>query len=104
MMSGITSSSAVSKTIYLRQLDQSLDRLSADAVRRNSARRLISKINEVTLYDDLYGLLGFEFVLDPRGNPGLLNREAFDLVVSVGVLEHIHAKDATDLFKAWRPY
>jgi SAM-dependent methyltransferase len=81
---------------YLSQLDQSLDRLSADAVRRDSARRLISKINEITSYDDLYEFLGFEFVLDPRGNPGLLNREAFDLVVSAGVLEHVHVQDAAD--------
>ncbi|MFZ4790764.1 MAG: methyltransferase domain-containing protein, partial [Candidatus Competibacteraceae bacterium] len=81
---------------YIEQLDNSLDKLDADNIQRTSAHKLISKIREVTGYDDLYKLLGFEYVLDHRGSLNLLEKESFDLVVSAGVLEHIYAKDASD--------
>lgn len=85
---------------YLRQLDQSLDMLDVESVRRTSAHRLISKINEITSYENLYEFLGFEYVLDPRGDPGLLETEPFDIVVSAGVLEHIHVKDAGNFVRS----
>jgi len=76
-----------------------LDKLDADDTQRTSAHRLISRIKETNEYQDLYKLLGFEYVLDHKGSlnlPNLLEKESFDLVVSAGVLEHISAKDASD--------
>jgi predicted SAM-dependent methyltransferase len=81
---------------YLKQLDNSLERLDVDNVQRSAARNLISKIREVNDYQDLYDLLGFEYILDPTGNLNRLEKESFDIVVSAGVLEHIYLKDASN--------
>lgn len=92
---------------YLRQLDELLDHTEADQAQQESARRLISKIQAATSYNDLYKLLQFEYVLDQRGKPGLLEKGSFDLVISAGVLEHIYAKDSNefvcDVEKLLRP-
>jgi len=61
-----------------------------------SAHNLISKIMEVQNYQDLYNLLGFEYVLDQRGRLDIFREGSFDLVMSAGVLEHVYAKDASD--------
>jgi len=79
---------------YVKQLDTSIDALNIDSEQRYSAHRTIAKIKEVTNYDELYRLLGFEYVLDPSGKLSQLEMGSFDLVVSAGVLEHIYAKDA----------
>jgi predicted SAM-dependent methyltransferase len=81
---------------YIEQLDASLDKLDANNTQRTAAHKLISKIREANDYQELYKLLGFEYVLDHKGSLNLLDKESFDLVVSAGVLEHIHAKDASD--------
>ncbi len=81
---------------YVEQLDNSLDKLDIDSEQRYFAHKTIAKIKEVADYDELYRLLGFEYVLDPVGKLSQLEKESFDLVVSAGVLEHIYAKDAPD--------
>ncbi len=81
---------------YIKQLDGSLDKLDADNTQRTFAHKLISKIREVNDYQDLYELLGFEYILDQRGSLNLLEKKSFDLVVSAGVLEHIYSKDVSD--------
>jgi predicted SAM-dependent methyltransferase len=81
---------------YLRQLDNSLDKLDADEAQRASAHKLISKIREVEDYQDLYNLLGFEYILDPTGSLNRFAKESFGVVVSAGVLEHIYAKDVSN--------
>lgn len=80
---------------YLGQLENMLDKLDADNAQRAYAYRLISQIKKARTYQELYKLLGFEYVIDPRGSLNLLEKESFDLVVSAGVLEHISAKDAS---------
>jgi Methyltransferase domain len=85
---------------YIEQLDASLDKLDINNAQRGSAHRTICKIREVANYDELYRLLGFEYVLDPSGKLGQLEKESFDLVVSAGVLEHIYANDAPDFIDA----
>jgi len=81
---------------YLEQLDHMLDLLDADNTQQTSAHKLIAQIKEAKDYQDLYKLLDFEYVLDPRGSLNLLKKESVDLVVSAGVLEHISAKGASD--------
>ncbi len=82
---------------YLTQLEHALDGLEVDADRRSRARILIAEIQRRSDYRDLYDLLGFQYVVDPDGVLGSLERESFDLVVSAGVLEHVYAKDANEL-------
>ena len=79
---------------YLVQLDNSLDKLEIDDTQRALAHKKISSIQGVADYEELYRLLGFEYVLDPDGKLGSVQKGSFDLVVSAGVLEHIYAKDA----------
>jgi hypothetical protein len=58
------------------------------------ARFLIRKIEKATSFDELYGILGFEYVLDPEGLMECLPRDTFRLAISAGVLEHIPAETA----------
>lgn len=81
---------------YLGQLENMLGKLDTDNAQRASAYRLISQIKKAREYQELYKLLGFEYIIDPKGSLSLLEKESFDLVVSAGVLEHIFAKDASD--------
>jgi len=78
---------------YLEQLNHSLDKLDVDNAQRAHARDLICKIREINEYQDLYNLLGFEYVIDPQGSLRALEKESFDIAVSAGVMEHIYAKD-----------
>ena len=85
---------------YIKQLDNSLDKIDADYIKRTTAHKLISKIKEIDDFKDLYKLLGFEYVLDHSGSLDRLERESFDLVVSAGVLEHIYAPDTPEFVDA----
>lgn len=58
------------------------------------ARSLIRKIEDADTFDDLYGILGFRYVLDPTGLMECLPRDTFCLAISAGVLEHIPAATA----------
>ena len=81
---------------YLEQLDRSLDRVDVDKNQRASAHELISQIREVNDCQDLYDLLGFQYVLDPNGNLNTFDRESYDVAVSAGVMEHIYAESAPE--------
>jgi hypothetical protein len=58
------------------------------------ARSLITEIEKVRTFDELYELLGFRYVLDPSGLMESLPREKFHVVISAGVMEHIPAATA----------
>jgi predicted SAM-dependent methyltransferase len=81
---------------YMEQLDNSLDKLDADDAQRTFARKVISRIKDIKNYQDLYNLLGFEYVLDHTGSLNAFEKESFDVALSAGVLEHIYAKDASN--------
>ena len=78
---------------YLGQLDCLIDQLDASQAQRTRARQLISKINAVHDYAELYALLSFEYVLDPSGDLAKFPPGSFDIAVSAGVLEHVYAED-----------
>lgn len=82
---------------YLTQLDTMLDKIDVNYTKRAFAHRLIAQIKELREYQDLYNLLGFKYVIDDKGSLNLLEKESFDFIVSAGVLEHISAKDASEL-------
>jgi hypothetical protein len=58
------------------------------------ARSLIRKIEGASTFDDLYGMLGFRYVVDRTGLMECLPRNAFRLAISAGVMEHIAAATA----------
>ncbi len=76
---------------YLRQLGTMLgevDGLSEEQIRR--ARTLVERIVTVESFEELYKLLGFEYVVDSTGSLERFANQSFQLVVSAGVLEHIN--------------
>jgi SAM-dependent methyltransferase len=79
---------------YLKQLDSSLEKLDIDAAQRVSAHKLISEICAVNNYEDLYRLIGFEYISDPSGSLDRFAGDSFDVAVSAGVMEHIYANQA----------
>jgi SAM-dependent methyltransferase len=79
---------------YMRQLGDSLDRIEVEYPARVRAQKLIMAILDIEQYDDLYKLLGFEYVLNPSGGLASFAGGSFDIAISAGVLEHIYAKDA----------
>jgi hypothetical protein len=58
------------------------------------ARSLIREIERVPTFDDLYEMLGFRYVVDRGGLMECLPRNAFRLVISAGVMEHIASATA----------
>jgi SAM-dependent methyltransferase len=84
---------------YLSQLDALLAEHMADHDRVTNARDLLAKILKVDTYDELYQLLGFEYVIDPEGVLSPFADESFDLVISRGVMEHIRSKDADEFVR-----
>jgi SAM-dependent methyltransferase len=76
---------------YLGQLKPVLNTiqgLSDSQVRR--AQFLIDQIVGVESFEELYRLLGFEYVVDPSGSLERFADCSFQLVVSAGVLEHVN--------------
>lgn len=61
------------------------------------ARSLIRKIEDAETFDDLYGILGFRYVLDPAGLMESLPRDTFRLAIRAGVPEHIPATTAQQI-------
>jgi len=58
------------------------------------ARWLISKIEGVNSFDEVYRMLGFRYLVDPTGLMESIAANAFRVVISAGVLEHIPARTA----------
>lgn len=77
---------------YLRQLASMLKReehqFPGDV---SNARRLISQICELKSFEEVYKLLGFKYIVDPLGEMKSLPDKAFKVIISAGVLEHVHA-------------
>jgi SAM-dependent methyltransferase len=75
---------------YVRQLGGLLDEtfgLSPEQLRR--AKSLIDAVSRVKSFDELYKLLGFEYVTHPAGDLTRFRDRSFQLVVSAGMLEHV---------------
>jgi SAM-dependent methyltransferase len=53
------------------------------------AQSLIEKILRAGSFDELYQLLGFEYVVERSGSLSQFPSDSFQLVVSGGVLEHV---------------
>jgi SAM-dependent methyltransferase len=76
---------------YLRQFQSMLNAdlgLSAAEVQR--AQGLIDEILKVESFEQLYALLGFQYVVESSGSLASFADDSFNLVVSGAVLEHVN--------------
>lgn len=84
---------------YVSQLSPLLENgfeLSANELRR--AQSLIQAILKVGSFEDLYQMLGFQYVVEASGSLCPLPSNSFQLVVSGGVLEHVTRDRVASLF------
>jgi hypothetical protein len=80
---------------YLHQLEGRLGQKGfLEGCDLDRARLLISRIERVGTFEELYEMLGFRYVLDPTGLMECLPRGAFRMAISAGVMEHIQAATA----------
>jgi len=82
---------------YIIQLDSLLHKLDVPEESRKRAHQLIGAIKETKGFQDLYELLGFQYMVDESGRLRQLPKESFDVVVSAGVLEHVGRKEAAGI-------
>jgi SAM-dependent methyltransferase len=62
--------------------------LNPDRIRR--AQSVIDAILKCKSFEEIYSFLGFEYVVEPTGSLQRFADASFQLVVSAGVLEHVH--------------
>jgi SAM-dependent methyltransferase len=75
---------------YLRQLKPMLnDGFDLSEAEVEHAQSLIEEILKIRSFDQLYKLLGFEYLVEGSGSLAGLDSGSFQLVVSGGVLEHV---------------
>ena len=80
---------------FVRQLEERFDQKGfPEGCDFDRARSLIRKIGGVSTFDDLYDMLGFRYVLDRSGLMECLPSNAFRVVISAAVMEHIPAMTA----------
>jgi SAM-dependent methyltransferase len=84
---------------YVGQLSTILEAGAADLSQAElkRAQSLIQAIVKVNSFEELYKLLGFEYLVERSGSLRQLPSNSFQLVVSGGVLEHIPREDAAGL-------
>jgi SAM-dependent methyltransferase len=80
---------------YLKQLKQALaDGQISPPGDIKRALRIIDEIHPIKTFEELYKFLGFKYAVDPKGELDLLPDATFDVVISAGVLEHVHVDAA----------
>ncbi|MCC6616870.1 MAG: class I SAM-dependent methyltransferase [Anaerolineae bacterium] len=84
---------------YVAELDARLDQLDVDADQYARAHHLIAQIQTVDSFDELYFLLGYEYVVDSTGKLSRLPSASFDMVISTAVFEHVNADIVADVIR-----
>lgn len=79
---------------YYRELDNRIEALTAGEIgaapsQRERVHGLLEAIAAVASFDDLYRLLGFEYVVAPDGTLRRFQDATFDVILSGGVLQHV---------------
>jgi predicted SAM-dependent methyltransferase len=85
---------------YCLDFSQLLDgEIDFDPERKDRAHHLIKRILLLNSFEQLYDLLDFKYIVDPKGNISCFKNESFDVVISAGVLEHIDRKLIAECIK-----
>ncbi len=76
---------------YFRLFEEVMDKeLGLDAVRSDRAHTLLQVIAKANSFDEIYSGFGFRYVIDPNGTLKQFEDEAFSLVFSCAVFEHLN--------------
>jgi SAM-dependent methyltransferase len=100
-----------------RQLDvmksymlQLLNRAEALNVCTDIKLRACNVLNEILLlnsFEEIYEATGFRYVVEPNGRLSQFESQSFDMIVSAGVLEHIHRsvleRVASEFYRLLKP-
>jgi SAM-dependent methyltransferase len=73
--------------------------IEISALEKEEALNLLEKILLINSFDQLYNLLGFQYVVDPTGTLCNLEHEAYDVCFSYNVFEHIDKAIIADYIK-----
>lgn len=74
----------------LKQLEEIIDReLEMDPTQHDRIHGLLRAISKASSFDEVYNLLGFQYVINPSGTLKQFQDESFALIFSCNVLEHV---------------
>lgn len=77
---------------YFKQFEEIIDReLDLDPMQGERIHKLLRAILKTGSFDEIYGLLGLRYVINPSGTLEQFPDESFDLIFSCDVLEHINS-------------
>jgi cyclopropane fatty-acyl-phospholipid synthase-like methyltransferase len=75
---------------YFGQLEEVIDKeLAMDPMQRERVHTLLRAILKASSFDEIYTLLGFRYVINPRGTLEHFQDESFTVIFSCNVLEHV---------------
>jgi SAM-dependent methyltransferase len=76
---------------YFGLFEKVIDKeLALDAARSARAHKLLQVIAKAHSFDEIYRAFGFRYVVDPNGTLKQFQGEAFSVIFSLNVFEHIH--------------
>jgi len=76
---------------YFGLFEEVIDKeLALDAARSARAHELLQVIAKARSFDEIYSAFGFRYVVDPNGTLKQFPSDAFSVVFSLNVFEHIH--------------
>lgn len=71
---------------FAERFDQEID---IPPVQREQVKNLLGSISSVDSFDEVYHLLGFEYIIEPKQMLYRFHPETFNVIFSCSVLEHI---------------
>lgn len=75
---------------YCQQLSEIIDdEIPMEAAQRERVHHLLAGIQKAQSFDEIYTLLDFSYVIHPKGTLDMFGDEAFALIFSSNVLEHV---------------
>jgi len=88
---------------YWRQLRALLEtNVPATPAQIRRAHAVLDSVAKVDSFEELYDLMGFRYVVQQDGSLAQFADASFDLVVSAGVLEHVHRNSVSSMAAGMR--
>jgi hypothetical protein len=82
---------------HCMQLDNLIDNeIKMDPVRSNRVHSLLKSISKARTFDEVYGLMQFQYLVNPTGSLKIFPPRSFDAVFSYDVMEHITEKEVPE--------